>query len=487
MPKQTGQLIKSCLPGSIAEELGLAAGDRLLLIDGQRVRDVFDFRLRQMASELLLTIEQRDGTTVEYDIEKDEDEDLGLEFEDGLLDECTHCHNRCVFCFIDQLPKGMRQTLYFKDDDLRLTFLTGNYVTLTNISDDELDRLISYRFSPMNISVHTTDPDLRLKMMKNPKSGQILERLQRIASAGIALNTQIVLCPDWNDKAALERTLQDLSALQPSVQSIAVVPVGVTRFREENGLEKMRPFTLAECRDVIATVDRYQAMFLETTGSRIFYAADEFYLRGEIPLPPADHYDDFPQLENGVGMASLFQATLADYLAGAQDITAAEPLELAWPAPATTSLDVADRPTVQLADHSPVVQASRVPTGRILIVTGMMAAPILQAAAANLSATLNLAIDVVPVVNRFFGDTITVTGLLTGQDVRDQLRPNLDSATCVLVPDCLLKADSPVLLDDITLADLSTQLGVPVFAVKADAEGLVSGLNWINAQRSVKS
>ncbi len=464
MPKQKGQLIKSCLPGSIAEELGLAAGDRLLLIDGQKVRDVFDYRLRQMACELLLTIEHRDGSLVEYDIEKDEDEDLGLEFEEGLLDECTHCHNRCVFCFIDQLPKGLRKTLYFKDDDLRLTFLTGNYVTLTNISDEELDRLISYRFSPMNISVHTTDPALRLKMMKNPKSGQILERLQRIAAAGIALNTQIVLCPDWNDKAALERTLQDLAHLQPAVQSIAVVPVGVTRFRDENGLEKMRPFTIAECRDVIATVDRYQAYFLKKTGSRVFYAADEFYLRGEMPLPPADHYDDFPQLENGVGMASLFQATLTGYLAGEISIPAREPLEMAHPGE-PEALDVSD-------------------PDRIQIVTGTMAAPILTAAAASLGAKLGLFLEVVPIKNLFFGDTITVTGLLTGQDVRDQLRPHLDPHSLVLVPDCLLKADSPVLLDDITLADLSTQLGVPVYAVKADAEGLVSSLAWIIAQRS---
>ena len=475
MPKQMGQLIKSCLAGSIAEELGLAAGDRLLLIDGQKVRDVFDYRLRQMASELLLTIEHQDGSLVEYDIEKDEDEDLGLEFAEGLLDECTHCHNRCVFCFIDQLPKGLRKTLYFKDDDLRLTFLTGNYVTLTNISDEELDRLISYRFSPMNISVHTTDPVLREKMMKNPNSGQILERLQRIASAGIALNTQIVLCPDWNDKAALERTLQDLAQLQPSVQSIAVVPVGVTRFRDENGLEKMRPFTPAECREVIATVDRYQASFLASTGSRVFYAADEFYLRGELPLPPAEHYDDFPQLENGVGMASLFQATLAGYLTGEIEIPAESPLDSGLPAS-----------TVGRADDQGNEVDQGVPTGRILLVTGTMAAPILTAAAQALRTKLDLDIEVVPVINNFFGDTITVTGLLTGQDVRDQLRPLIDSASCVLVPDCLLKADSPVLLDDITLTDLSVQLGVPVYAVKADAEGLVSGLNWIIAQRSNK-
>lgn len=470
MPKQKGQLIKACLPDSIADELGLAAGDRLLSIDGQKIRDVFDFRLRQMASELLLTIEHSDGTLVEYDIEKDEDEDLGLEFEDGLLDECTHCHNRCVFCFIDQLPKGMRKTLYFKDDDLRLTFLTGNYVTLTNISDEELDRLIGYRFSPMNISVHTTDPELRQKMMKNPKSGMILEKLQRIASAGIALNTQIVLCPDWNDKAALERTLQDLANLQPAVQSIAVVPVGVTRFRDENGLEKMRPFTPAECRDVIATVDRYQAFFLEKTGSRVFYAADEFYLRGEQPLPPAQDYDDFPQLENGVGMASLFQATLAAYLSGEQSIDAAEPVEIADP----KATDGGGSGSLAIPHE-----------GKILLVTGTMAAPIIAAAAAELGARMGLTIETVPIINGFFGETITVTGLLTGQDVRDQLRPRIDSNTCVLLPDCLLKADSPVLLDDMSLNDLSAQLGIPVFAVKADAEGLISSLNWIIAKRSV--
>ena len=274
MPRKKGQLIRGCQPGSIAEELDLAAGDRLIAIDGQPVRDVFDYRLRQLAEELIVRIEHPDGAVVDYEIEKDEDEDLGLEFEEALLDECTHCHNKCVFCFIDQLPKGLRKTLYFKDDDLRLTFLTGNYVTLTNITDQELDRLIAYRFSPMNISVHTTDPELRIRMMKNPKSGQIMERLERIAAAGIALNTQIVLCPDWNDKDALEKTLHDLSTLRPSVQSIAIVPVGVTRFREENNLAPMRPFTPAECRSVIETVQRYQAHFLQEANSRILYASD---------------------------------------------------------------------------------------------------------------------------------------------------------------------------------------------------------------------
>jgi putative radical SAM enzyme (TIGR03279 family) len=473
MPQQKGQLIKSCLAGSIAEELGLRPGDRLLAIDGLKVRDVFDYRLRLLSETLLLEVAHQDGTVVEYDIEKNEDEDLGLEFDDPMLDECTHCHNRCVFCFIDQLPKGLRQSLYFKDDDLRLTFLTGNYVTLTNISDSELDRLIAYRFSPMNISVHTTDPELRRKMMKNPKSGQILSRLRKIAAAGLAINTQIVLCPDWNDKAALERTLQDLAALKPAVQSIAVVPVGVTRFRETNGLEPMRSFTPAECQDVIATVDRWQAHFMDSTGNRVFHAADEFYLRGGVPVPPADHYEDFPQLENGVGMTTLFEATLADHLNGTAPVGAVSPARLAWPGQK-------DLPEQQ----QPALLERALPNGRVILVTGILAAPLIEQAAAKLGPALRMQLSVIPVVNRFFGETITVTGLLTGQDILEQLSPRLASDDLVLVPTCLLKADSPVLLDDITLAGLADSLNVPVFAANADAGGLIASLSWIIDQRS---
>ncbi|NCC77611.1 MAG: DUF512 domain-containing protein, partial [Clostridia bacterium] len=357
MPRKKGQLIRGCQPGSIADELDLAAGDRLIAIDGEPVRDVFDYRLRQLAEDLVVRIEHRDGSIVDYEIEKDEDEDLGLEFEEALLDECTHCHNKCVFCFIDQLPKGLRKTLYFKDDDLRLTFLTGNYVTLTNITDEELDRLIAYRFSPMNISVHTTDPELRVRMMKNPKSGQIMERLERIAAAGIALNAQIVLCPDWNDKEALEKTLHDLASLRPSVQSIAIVPVGVTRFREENNLAPMRPFTREECRAVIETVQQYQARFLVEANSRILYASDEFYLRGGLALPAASEYDDFPQLENGVGMVSLFTATLQAHLSGEKPIQTREPIYSEGDSTGTHRL------------------------GQVWLATGTLAGPILESAA----------------------------------------------------------------------------------------------------------
>ncbi|MDD2534236.1 MAG: DUF512 domain-containing protein [Eubacteriales bacterium] len=460
MPKSIGQLISGCLPGSIAEELGIRAGDHLLLIDGQKVRDVFDFRLRQLAENLILTVEQADGTPIEYDIEKDEDEDLGLEFVDELLDDCTACHNKCVFCFIDQLPKGLRKTLYFKDDDLRLTFLNGNYVTLTNISDDELDRLIAYKFSPMNISVHTTDPALRLKMMKNKNSGQIMARLQRIASAGIALNTQIVLCPGWNDQAALERTIADLSTLHPAVQSIAVVPVGVTRYRDENGLEKMRTFTEDECRDVILSVERWQNHFKATRGTYVYHAADEFYLRGHVAFPSPETYDDFPQLENGVGMVSLFLSTITTYLQGELAIEAMEPFDSAVP---------------------PLLPTSGT---RVLIPTGTLVGPIVAAATAKLASRLGLEIVVCPIINAFLGDTITVTGLLTGQDVQKHLQTIVLPGDVVLMPASMFKADSPVFLDDMTQNDLAIALNVPVHAVKADAQGLISGLLWLIAQRS---
>lgn len=464
MAKQKGQLISSCLPDSIAEELGIMPGDRLLLIDGQPVRDVFDFRLRQLAEELILTIEQTDGNLVEYEIEKDEDEDLGLEFEQALLDDCTHCHNKCVFCFIDQLPKGLRKTLYFKDDDLRLTFLSGNYVTLTNIRDEELDRLISYRFSPMNISVHTTDPVLREKMMKNPNSGQIMERLLRIAAAGIALNTQIVLCPGWNDQDHLESTLRDLSSLHPAVQSIAVVPVGVTRYRDENGLPAMRTFTRDECREVIASVERWQEHFQKARGTYVYHAADEFYLRAERPIPAAETYDEFPQLENGVGMISLFNQTLKDHLNGDACLIAAEPFDRVWPTEET------DR--------------SYTGVERIVLPTGTLAKPYLAAAAEQLAARYGIAMKVTPIRNDFFGETITVTGLLTGQDVAAQLKPILQQGDLIFLPSCMQKADSPVFLDDWTLQGFSTELNTPVHVVKSDAQGLISGLLWLIDQRS---
>ena len=422
MPRKKGQLIKGCQMGSIAAELEIAAGDRLVDIDGQPVRDVFDYRLRQLAEALTLRIEHADGTVVDYEIEKDEDEDLGLEFEEALLDECTHCHNKCVFCFIDQLPKGLRKTLYFKDDDLRLTFLTGNYVTLTNITDQELDRLITYRFSPMNISVHTTDPELRVRMMKNPQSGQILPRLQRIAAAGIALNTQIVLCPGWNDQEALEKTLHDLAALRPSVQSIAIVPVGVTRFREENNLPPMRPFTAAECQAVLETVQRYQTRFLQEADSRILYASDEFYLRAGWPLPAADDYDDFPQLENGVGLVRSFLDEWQQHSAAT----------IGYDKPFTVD-----------------------------VVCGVSAAKVLAPLLTDLSIP-NLTVRLVPVVNDFFGHHITVTGLLTGRDILRSIQSLPGERQGLIIPGIALRKGEAIFLDGLKPSYLEEALGIPV-------------------------
>jgi putative radical SAM enzyme (TIGR03279 family) len=480
MRNPQGQLISACLPGSIAADLGLSPGDRLLAIDGQSVRDVFDYRLRQLSEQLLLTIHHQDGTLVEYDIEKDEDEDLGLEFDNPMLDECTRCHNRCIFCFIDQMPPGLRKTLYFKDDDLRMSFLNGNYVTLTNIREEELDRMIAYRFSPMNISVHTTDPDLRRRMMGNRKAGNILQRLQKLAAAGIRLNCQIVLCPEWNDGTALDKTLADLVALGSNVLSIALVPVGVTRYRDENKLVPLRLFTTGEAAAVVDTVTAWQDRLLAETGSRVVYLGDEFYFRAERPIPVAEAYEDYPQLENGVGMAALFQDTIRQILAGELPSLAQAPLEMA-PSPAASTSAQPGTPST----------ANR--TEKVLAATGTLAAPLLTGFAMDLSGHYQLPVTIVPVINDFFGSTVTVTGLLTGQDLVKQIRPLLaeESADAVaggrvklLLPDCLLKADAAVFLDDYTLQDVAEQLGIPVLVYPATAEGLTSGLAWLQEQQA---
>ena len=284
--KKQGQLIIAVEPGSIAADLGLCPGDRLLRLNGEPVKDVFAYRLQVLEEELLLEIRKADQTEIAFEIEKDADELLGLEFEDPLMDQSRHCHNRCLFCFIDQLPPGLRETLYFKDDDLRLSFLTGNYVTLTNLDDEELDRLIAYHLSPMNVSVHTTNPELRRFMMANPRSVKIMEQLRRIAAAGIEINCQIVLCPGLNDGCELERTLEDLETLGERLSSVAVVPVGLTKFREANGLPLLQAVDRTIARQVLEQTAYWQTRFQKRYGRRIFYAADEFYLRAEQAIPP---------------------------------------------------------------------------------------------------------------------------------------------------------------------------------------------------------
>lgn len=482
---EQGQIISQIVADSLAQELGIQPGDRLLSIDGKQVLDVFDYQIRQMKEQLLLTIQQQNGEILEIDLEKDEYEDLGLVFENPLLSECTNCHNRCVFCFIDQLPKGMRRTLYFKDDDMRMSFLHGNYVTLTNISDPELERMISYRFSPMNISVHATDPEVRKKMMRNRHAGNLFARLQKLAKAGIELNCQLVLCPGINDGDVLERTIADLASLGDRILSIAMVPVGITKYREENGLYSLSPFSRKEAEAVIDTVNRWQNRFLASNDSRVVYAGDEFYLLAGLPFPPAENYDDYPQLENGVGMAALFIDTVRKYL----DDPSEGYVRTSYKAVSLSSSDA----EVKELDEQFTLPGLQGKTTTVLLVTGSAAAPVLSQFISSLSERFDLDLELRMITNNYFGDTVTVAGLLTGQDLLDQLEVRVldikadNGEAVVLIPECMLKQDEDIFLDDVTLQQLSRELGCSVIAVPERAEGLLTGLSLINKICSQKT
>ena len=465
-----GQLIAAVKPESIAEELGIQPGDRLLAIDEQPVRDIFDYQTRQTKEQVLLTIRKADGEVLLLDIEKDEDEDLGLDFANPMLDDCRNCHNRCVFCFIDQLPEGMRPSMYLKDDDLRLSFLSGNYVTLTNITSEELDRIIDYRFSPLNISVHATDADVRRRMMRNRHAGDLMPAMRRIAAAGIRINAQIVLVPGYNDGAVLEQTVNDLAELMPAIQSIAVVPVGMTRYRSQNKLVPLQPVGPAEARAVLSTVHSWQQQFLARCGSRVLYAADEFYLIGGHEFPPAETYEGYPQLENGVGMWSLFQDELAR---GLQDRS-----QPGFQVRAATELQKGSLPE------------------RVVLVTGTAAGPLLQEAAAGLSACYGTSIEALIVANRFFGETITVAGLLTGQDIRDALietqhhawsHQNVSgiSGTVILIPENQLRSGTRMFLDDETVESLKEQTGLTILTTAPDAGALLRQLDGLTGKEAV--
>ncbi len=457
--------------------MNLQPGDRLMLLDGQPVYDVFDYELRAITENLLLTIQKSDGETIEFDIEKDADEDLGLEFANPLLDDCTACQNHCIFCFIDQLPAGMRESLYFKDDDCRLSFLTGNYVTLTNLDDEGLQHLIACRLSPVNVSVHATDPALRTRLLRQKNAGRLLEQLRAITGAGLKVNAQIVLCPDVNDGVRLHETLSDLAALGPAIQSVAIVPVGLTRYREDNGLFKLRPL---QAEDAIAALDEvawWQSRMLAERQTRLVYAADEIYLKAGRELPPAHAYEDFPQLENGVGMASLLQLEMDLGLDGTPNDRLLEPLHTAWP-----------------RGREP--QAAREgdrQTRAVLLASGTAAEPLLKRYATRLTDWSGIRVRTSAVQNRFFGEQVTVAGLLTGQDLVEQLpqvlavlaatlpQPASAGELRLILPDCLLKAGEDVLLDGYTVQRLADELGVVIHVCAAEAAGLLGVLGWLAA------
>ena len=427
--------VSSVESGGLAHRHGIECGDKIIAINGNEINDILDYRFYETDRKLRILLEKSGGIRLEVTVRKGQYDSLGVECGTYLMDKQRSCRNKCVFCFIDQLPRGMRKSLYFKDDDDRLSFLFGNYITLTNIDEREIDRIIKMRISPVNISVHTTNPELRVRMMKNPHAGEALRFIRRLAEGGISLNCQIVLCPEWNDGEELDRTLRELTELCPAVQSIAVVPVGLTRHRE--GLEKLRMFTPEECGKVIDQIELFGDMCVEKYGSRIVYPSDEFYLNAGREIKGEDFYEDYAQLENGVGMVSLlgseFRSAMEDEQGDDGQYSAS-------------------------------------------IACGVSIAPILKD-------LLDLAQKkwhnanwkVYPVVNHFFGEKITVSGLITGQDLVEQLRGK-ELGDRLLISSSMLESTGKMFLDDLTVEEVQQELNIPVTAVNSDGYELLDAL-----------
>ncbi|MCX8130041.1 MAG: DUF512 domain-containing protein [Clostridia bacterium] len=438
--------IKDIVPGSIAEEAGIQPGDSLVSINGEKIRDVFDYRFLTTSDELTLEVLKSDGDVWEIELEKDEYEDLGIGFESSMIDEAKSCTNKCVFCFIDQLPKGMRSTLYFKDDDSRLSFLTGNYVTLTNMRDEDIDRIIKYRLSPINISVHTTNPDLRVFMLNNRSASNIIDRIRQLTGAGITVNCQIVLCRNINDKNELDRSIADLTELYPLIRSISVVPVGITKHRD--GLALLEPYTPESSELVISQVEEWQKKLFESYGSRIVYLADEFYILAGRNIPDYGHYEDFPQIENGVGLIALFKHEFNEHLNSLRG----------W------KLPEANRKA------SPESLAHR----HVSVATGVSSYKYIKNLAGVLEDKIpGIKINVFDIKNFFFGKNVTVTGLLTGRDIVSQLKGK-ELGEELLICRCMLRAGEEVFLDDYTVEDIHKQLGIEVVIVDNDGADFIN-------------
>ena len=420
--------------GSPAARARLRPGMLLEKINGHDIRDVLDYRYWSEEPKLLLELRDERGRAIKKRVKKPEGIPLGLDFETYLMDAQRSCANRCVFCFIDQLPKGMRPTLYYKDDDARLSFLQGNYITLTNLSGREIDRICALRISPLNVSVHASDPDVRRAMLRNPSAGRCMELMRRLAEHDIEMNCQIVLCPGMNDGEVLTKTLEDLSALCPQVHSVSIVPVGITRYRE--GLPDLSPVTREGAADAIARVEKAAEANLERFGSRVLYCSDELYLRAGLELPPIEYYEDFPQFENGVGMLrSLYE----EYSGALSGLTGEE-------------------------------------RARVSVATGTAAAPLFENISQITKKTCyNVDIKVFPVVNRFFGETVDVAGLLTGSDLLAALKGE-DLGERLLISATMLRHGGDVFLDDVSLAELSEALGVPVVPVRPDGAELLDAV-----------
>ncbi|MEF9998002.1 MAG: DUF512 domain-containing protein [Lachnospiraceae bacterium] len=425
-------IVQKVEKGSIAWELGIEPGDKLLSINDTIIEDVFDYHYCVNEEELVVLIEKPNGEEWELEIEKEYEEDLGIGFEQGLMDEYRSCHNKCMFCFIDQMPKGMRETLYFKDDDSRLSFLQGNYITLTNMSNHDVERIVQYHLEPINISFHTTNPELRCKMLHNRFAGEALKRVHILYDGGIQMNGQIVLCKGINDGEELERTIQDLSRYLPHLQSVSVVPVGLTKYRD--GLQPLEPFTKEDADQVLTIIHRWQEKLYQEYGNHFIHGGDEWYLLAEQNLPPEERYDGYLQLENGVGMTRLLLDEFNNYL----------------------STLIGDKRHVDIS-----------------MATGALAYPYLKHMLEIMKGKFpHVNVHLYWIRNEFFGERITVAGLITGQDLIAQLKQQ-PLGECLLLPCSMLRSGEEVFLDDITIQEVKEALQVDIDIVKSSGQDFI--------------
>lgn len=441
MPKEKGHLIGRIDENSIAEELNIEPGDKLLKINDQEITDIFDYQYLVQDEHLDVLILKQNGEEWLLDIDKDYYEDLGIEFENGLMDNYRRCSNNCIFCFIDQMPKGMRDTLYFKDDDSRLSFLQGNYVTLTNMSDADIDRILKYHLSPINVSFQTTNPELRCKMLGNRFAGEALKKVDRLCApgSGIELNGQIVLCKGVNDGAELERSIRDMSKYIPNLQSVSVVPVGLSKYRD--GLYPLEPFDSKDAAEVIDLIESWQRKIYDEHGIHFIHASDEWYFLAGRPFPEADRYDGYIQLENGVGMVRL----LMDEFDEALEVAVSEH-----------------------GDHIAGLERE------ISLATGRLVYPCIKELVEKaMKVSTGLKVHVYEIINEFFGERITVSGLLTGQDIIKQLKGRELGSTLYL-PENLLRSGEDYLLDDVRIGDIEKALDTNVGISKCDGHNLVA-------------
>ena len=454
-------VISDVIKDSPAEKAGLKPGERLISINGEVIEDIFDYQYLGIGEQLTLSLESEDGSQRTAEINKDEDEDLGLVFDNGLMDDYRHCTNKCIFCFIDQMPPGMRENLYFKDDDSRLSFLQGNYITLTNMSEHNVDRIIKYRLSPINISFQTMNPKLRCMMLNNRFAGEALAKVDRFYEAGILMNGQIVLCKGVNDGDELEYSLKELYKYVPVLESLSVVPVGLSRFRE--GLYPLEPFDKEDACRVIDKIESWQRKAYEEHGIHFVHASDEWYIMAGRELPEEERYDGYLQLENGVGMLRSIMVEFEDSLREYADLYGK-----------SAGHSLSDR------IRNAFKRLPKIKEESITMITGRLAAPYLERMCAQLHALFpQRDVRVLAIRNDFFGEMITVSGLLTGQDILAQCmeaEAKEELGDKLILPQNVVQADSELLLDDYVVDDLRRKLGKEISVVPNDGYSLLKAM-----------